>query len=207
MESLWSSTLLLLDVPNGAIQQFRAALEILELRSISVKGWKKVGKAFTWPLERTETLRILSTIERQQQLFTLARQNDHITLAKAIKSDLESIHEKVDEIGKGVAKLRFSDKHHNIRRWLSGPDRSSNYNKALQKRHGRTGSYVFENVGFQDWKQDPGPSSCFWLYDIPGCGKTILCSTVLEHVLQSYTQTANVAVLYFFFDFHDVDKQ
>lgn len=52
-------------MPNGPIQQFRAALEILELILVPVKGWKKVGKAFTWPLERTETLRILSTIERQ----------------------------------------------------------------------------------------------------------------------------------------------
>ena len=205
--SLWSTTLLSLGEPNGPIEQFRAALEILELRLSPIKGWKKVGKAFTWPLERTETLRVLGTIERQKLLFTLARQNDHMNLAKAIKSEVQTVHEKIDEIGQGVAKLHSSDKHHDIRRWLSGPDPSSNYNQALQKRHARTGSWLFDNIGFRDWKQDPGPSSVFWLYGIPGCGKTILCSTVLEHVLQSYAQTANVAVLYFFFDFQDIDKQ
>lgn len=205
--SLWSTTLLSLCEPNGPIEQLRAALEILELRLSPIKGWKKVGKAFTWPLERTETLRILGTIERQKLLFTLARQNDHISLAKAIKSDVETVHERIDEIAEGVVKLHSSDKHHDICRWLSGPDPSSNYNQALQKRHARTGSWLLDNVGFRDWKHDPGPSSVFWLCGIPGCGKTILCSTVLEHVLQSYAQTANIAVLYFFFDFQDIDKQ
>ena len=204
---LWSSTLSSLDVPNGPIQQFRAALEQLELKLAPVKGWKKVGKAFAWPFERGETLGILGSIERQKLLFTLARQNDHIKLTEAIKSDVETVHRKVHEISEGMAQLDLSDKHHKIRRWLSGPDPSLNYNRALQKRHGKTGSWLFGHGGFRDWKQDPGPSSVIWLYGIPGCGKTILCSTILEHVLQSYAQTANVAVLYFFFDFQDIDKQ
>lgn len=49
---LWSSTLLSLDGPNGPIQQFREALERLRLRLVPVEGWKKVGKAFTWPFEK-----------------------------------------------------------------------------------------------------------------------------------------------------------
>ena len=46
---LWSSTLLSLDMPSGPIQQFRAALEQLELNLAPVGGWRKVGKTFTWP--------------------------------------------------------------------------------------------------------------------------------------------------------------
>ena len=203
----WSSTLLSLDVPNGPIQQFRAALEQLETKLAPSKGWKKFGKALTWPFEKEETLGILGTIERQKLLFTLARQNDHIALTKAIKSDFDTINNKIDEIGKGVARFELSDRHHKIRLWLSGVDPSLNYNRALRKRHEGTGTLLVEDDVFRDWKQDAGSDSIIWLYGIPGCGKTILCSTVLEHVLHSCAATSDVAVLYFFFDFNDMKKQ
>lgn len=203
----WSSTLLSLDVPNGPIQQFRAALEQLETRLTPIKGWKKIGKVFTWPFEKDETMGILGTIERQKLLFTLARQNDHIALTKAIKSDFNTLHNKIDEIGEGVARFELSDRHHKMRLWLSGVDPSLNYNRALRKRHEGTGNWLIEHDIFRNWEQDPDSDSIIWLYGIPGCGKTILCSTVVEHVLHVCATTSDIAVLYFFFDFNDTEKQ
>ena len=203
----WSDTLLSLDVPNGPIQQFRAALEQLEIKLAPVKVWQKVGKAFAWPFEREETLGILGTIERQKLLFTLARQNDHIALTKAIKSETGTLHKRTDEIGEGVARLELSDKQHKIRFWLSGADPSLNYNRALRKRHEGTGSWLINGDVFLDWKQDQGSDSIIWLYGIPGCGKSILCSTVLEHLLHACATTSDIAVLYFYFDFNDTEKQ
>lgn len=125
----WSSTLLSLGVPKGPIQQFRTALEGLELVLAPVGGLKKIGKAVTWPFEKDEIQRILSTVERQKLLFTLARQNDHIALTKALKSNVEAVSVKVNEIGEGLAKLQVSEKHHRIRQRLCAPDPSPNYNK------------------------------------------------------------------------------
>lgn len=51
------------------------------------------------------------------------------------------------------------------------------------------------------------PRSLLWLYGIPGCGKTILSSTILENVLDQQRTKPNSSVLYFFFDFNDVEKQ
>ena len=203
----WSSTLLSLSAADGPIQQFQKALERLEHKLAPAKGVKKVGKAFIWPFEKAEIQGILSTIERQKLLFSLARQNDHITLTKAIKGDVEAAHTKIDVISEGVAGLQCSEKHEKIRKWLAGPDPSSNFNNALTKRHGGTGSWLIGANVFRSWKEDSGSGSMIWLYGIPGCGKTILCSTILEHILQSYASTPNIAVLYFFFDFNDPDKQ
>ena len=203
----WSSTLLSLSAADGPIQQFQKALERLEHKLAPIRGVKKVGKAFIWPFEKAEIQIILSTIERQKLLFSLARQNDHVALTKAIKGDVEAVHIKIDVISEGVARLQCSAKHDKIRQWLAGPDPSSNYNNALRKRHGGTGSWLTKNDVFRSWKQDPGSGSMIWLYGIPGCGKTILCSTILESILQSYTSTPNIAVLYFFFDFNDPDKK
>ena len=52
------------------------------------------------------------------------------------------------------------------------------------------------------WKAQQ--NSTLWLYGIPGCGKTILSSTIVED-LESTLPTATL--LYFYFDFSDNHKQ
>lgn len=46
-----------------------------------------------------------------------------------------------------------------------------------------------------------------FLIGIPGCGKTILCSTVIEHVRDLSKQRDNFGFAYFYFDFNDERKQ
>ncbi len=74
----WSSTLLSLNRPNGPIKQLKAALERLESKLAPAEGWRKVGKAITWPFQKEEINEIINVIERQKILFNLARQNDHM---------------------------------------------------------------------------------------------------------------------------------
>lgn len=58
---------------------------------------------------------------------------------------------------------------------------------------------------YSEWKTDP--ASFLWLYGIPGCGKTILSSTVIQDVLQYCDDDPGKAVAYFYFDFNDSQKQ
>jgi len=67
---------------------------------------------------------------------------------------------------------------------------------------------VRENQRYNAWKTDP--SSFFWLYGIPGCGKTILSATVIEDVRTLYSPSIDATgamAAYFFFDFNDLEKQ
>ena len=45
------------------------------------------------------------------------------------------------------------------------------------------------------------------MYGIPGCGKTVLSSTILEDVLAKRHTKPDSAVLSFYFDFNDAEKQ
>ena len=100
-----------------------------------------------------------------------------------------------------------------IYEWLSAPDPSSNYNKARELCHPRTGSWFLQSKQFAKWKWEE--NSFLWLYGIPGCGKTILSSTIVENITNSSQQRPDDAtyfnsgpsVLHFYFDFNDVDKQ
>jgi hypothetical protein len=92
-----------------------------------------------------------------------------------------------------------------IRRWLSAPDSSTNYQKALKLRQADTGSWFLEGREYTRWRTEA--ASRLWLYGIPGCGKTILCSAILHDVLQYCQYSYGMVVAYFFFDFNDVEKQ
>lgn len=92
-----------------------------------------------------------------------------------------------------------------IRRWLSPPDPSINYQKALRVRQSDTGLWFLESEVYSKWKRNA--SSFIWLYGIPGCGKTILSSTVTQDILHYCANDPGTVVAYFYFDFTDVDKQ
>jgi hypothetical protein len=92
-----------------------------------------------------------------------------------------------------------------IQNWLSAPDPSVNYHKALKRRQHDTGLWFLKEHRYTSWKTDN--TSSIWLYGIPGCGKTILSSTILEDIFNHRETHPGHAVAYFYFDFNDVQKQ
>jgi hypothetical protein len=98
-----------------------------------------------------------------------------------------------------VSERRRSD----IQKWLSPPDPSTNYNKALQLRHENSGQWFLESTAYLRWKAEPG--SFLWLRGKAGCGKTILSSSIIED--QKRAISSSGIMLYFYFDFSDTGKQ
>lgn len=60
---------------------------------------------------------------------------------------------------------------------------------------------------FNRWKKDR--NSFLWLFGIPGCGKTVLCSTAIENALEERSAAIEeqVAVGLFYFEFNNQDQQ
>lgn len=81
------------------------------------------------------------------------------------------------------------------------PDLSTNYNKALQQRHRGSGQWFLAREAYSDWKTER--NSFLWLHGMPGCGKTVLSSTIIEDLQKN----AACLPLYFYFNFNDTSKQ
>lgn len=114
---------------------------------------------------------------------------------------MNKISKSIESTKSTVDKLYLNSLQQKLIRWLSPQDPSTNYNKALRQRHKSSGLWLLRNKAFVEWKIRP--SSTLWLQGIPGCGKTILSSSVIEHLLSA----GNQPLLYFFFDFNNPDKQ
>jgi hypothetical protein len=120
-----------------------------------------------------------------------------------VPSDIVEMVINVRDAGADLQKLRRDHHEKDIRDKLSAADPSINYANALDKRHKGTGLWFIGGQAFADWLERS--SSFLWLHGIPGCGKTILSSTIIEH-MKSVTAPDRV-LLYFYFDFTDTNKQ
>ncbi|KAH6978413.1 hypothetical protein EDB82DRAFT_546596 [Fusarium venenatum] len=120
---------------------------------------------------------------------------------KRISKILSSIESAGNETKHAVMSMASDHHFAKIERWLSPPDYSTNANLARKRRHPGTGSWLLKSPAFQEWKL--GARQHLWLYGLAGCGKTVLSTTILDHLLQIDTCTT----LAFFFDFSDTRKQ
>ncbi|KAI4114105.1 MAG: hypothetical protein LQ345_005057, partial [Seirophora villosa] len=77
-----------------------------------------------------------------------------------------------------------NDEQMRMLHWLSNDDPSISHNRAVQK------------------KQQGSGQCLAWLYGIPGCGKTILCSTVIEALQEVLEAEVSSTVAYWYFDFN-----
>lgn len=119
---------------------------------------------------------------------------------------LKRLQKEVRESKEGGSDVQLQDRTlEKVRNWLSAPDPSTNYHKADKQRQADTGSWLIESKQFARWKTKE--ASRLWLYGIPGCGKTVLSSTIIQHLRQHCRKNASLATLYFFFDFNDPQKQ
>src|SRR5271170_6077874 len=71
VDDAWSASLWSLNTPGGPLEQFRLALQRVASKLEPVACLKKFGKAVAWPFQKDEVKEILSTIERQNSLFSL----------------------------------------------------------------------------------------------------------------------------------------
>jgi len=160
-------------VPGEDLQKMRKAAEIAEIAEI-VKD-----SQFT-----SSILQIL--------LITM----------RVVAKDITNIHSTTEETRSSVDRLHLDYHQREIIKWLSAPDPSTNYNKALEQRYEGSGLWFLESDAFAKWKT--GRNSFLWLHGIPGCGKTILSSAIIKNL---DSNPASQPLLYFFFDFNDSNKQ
>ncbi|KZP03687.1 hypothetical protein FIBSPDRAFT_968780 [Athelia psychrophila] len=77
-------------------------------------------------------------------------------------------------------------------------------NTARRKHQPETGSWFINGTQFAEWKDKSENILC--LYGAPGCGKTILCSTIIKYVIELCESRSLSGYAYFFFDSRDADQ-
>ena len=191
----WFHGLQSLGGKGSPLEAFQSTMEEIATKLEPSSSVRKLTQTFSWTFDKKEVERLLARIERLKSLIGLALQKDNFKLAQAIKDDVSTGFESL-EIERDATRLT---------QWLAAPDPSLNHNAARKKWQPTTGEWFTDSKDFTQWKTVP--NSFLWLHGIPGSGKTVLCSTVIQNVVELSRREPSTAVAYFYFDFNDLNKQ
>ncbi|KAL8695828.1 MAG: hypothetical protein Q9224_003129, partial [Gallowayella concinna] len=91
-----------------------------------------------------------------------------------------------------------------VDQWLDPVNIETNHSAAVKLRHQDTGNWFLEGQAFDTWIH--GDNSFLWLHAIPGAGKTVLVSSVIEY-LKERVKSEDVGLAYFYCDYKEAKSQ
>ncbi|KAL9051870.1 MAG: hypothetical protein Q9162_005761 [Coniocarpon cinnabarinum] len=161
----------------------------------------QVLSALVWHFKESELREYMSQIERQKSLFILALQNDELALSAAIKDDTAHARKQLQGVSEDLSSMRLqldshtqliskeeSSRQRRLRekeyaevvQWLSFEPFWSQQADTLKVAQQGTGAWLLVHPTFRQWLQ--GESKVLWCHGIPGAGKTVLTSIVIDHL-------------------------
>lgn len=123
-----------------------------------------------------------------------------------MEQKLDKIDHVIAHTKAGVDEMNLQKRREKIDVWLSAADHSINQKRAREGRQEGSGQWFIKGASFSTWQTEP--ASFLWLNGIPGCGKTVLSSTIIDCLQQDAADPGSSHILlYFYFDFTDTRKQ
>lgn len=89
--------------------------------------------------------------------------------------------------------------HRKIVNWLSSVDYSTYQNELIGRRQNGTGEWLLQSNEFKDWISHT--SRAFFCHGIPGAGKTMSTSIVVNHLQGNFHHDASVGIAYLYCNF------
>jgi hypothetical protein len=170
-------------------------------------------KRAVWPWKEKGVSKHLGTIEKHKATFILAVAGDTLLTTLTTQADVGEIktgigipRDHVSELEDTVSVMPafiLDQETKDILKWLKTSDPSTNHTSARRKHEPTTGTWFLQSTPFKTWKS--APKSLLWLHGIPGAGKTVLCSTIIEDVMN--LSGSRRQFVYFYFDFNDPQKK
>jgi hypothetical protein len=150
--------------------------------------------------ELTEIQRLVGREQSLVGALTLERSGNVRDLTKEIKSLLTQYRGEIEEQLKHLLQDHESS---NILEWLSPLEFATEQDKQFAYCQPGTGRWFLESEAFNTWLDTP--SQTLFCPGIPGAGKTVLSSLVVDHLLWRL-QNPDVAIAYIYCDYgNDVE--
>lgn len=165
------------------------------------------GQNLKWPFAKSEVLELIASIERQKSLFNIAMTNDNVRLSMAIWDETQGIARTLDavqvsmeaqgreaqQVAKDVDHIRLHyddevqksrdrekyERKQTLLAQLTTIDFNATHADISSRRAQNTGSWLLERPEYISW-QSKKSSSVLWCRGIPGAGKTVLASLIID---------------------------
>ena len=159
---------------------------------------QKNVRRFIWPLKQAETRTLLARLERNKATFVSALASTNVSLSAQVLNVAQDIKR---ELALDRWERQLERKRVEMRRlygWLSPVDPAISHRAARKLHQPGTGEWLFREQHWQLWAS--GKEKLLWLRGIPGSGKTVLLSSLLEQCFAEPGEPGSV-LLYYYLDF------
>ncbi|PKS08586.1 hypothetical protein jhhlp_004972 [Lomentospora prolificans] len=150
-------------------------------------GWERLKGAFQ-PTRKREAVK---NLHRQCQILNQLLAVDSLTLTAGI-------YREVKESKKQQQQATILD-------WLSPVDYAPQQNDFISRRQEGTGQWLLESAEFRAWID--GEKQTLFCPGIPGAGKTILASIVVDDLCTRFQNDKSISVVYIYCNFRQQDEQ
>ena len=195
---------------HQTLERVKSILERDDSSSLQRCGLQAVKRRLRWPFTSSEVEEILIEIGRHKATLSLALNADGMSSLLRALSTQDEINETVKGISNDLRLRREADtrilvnqKRQEVLDSFGSIDPCMNLEMGRKLRHTDTGLWLIASPEFQLWLDTKNAS--LWLYGIPGAGKTVLASLVIDEVLAK--SSPSVAVAYFYCDYKDPATQ
>ncbi|KAJ7444171.1 ankyrin repeat domain-containing protein [Mycena latifolia] len=183
------------------LEAFETTLELVTKKLGPVDGLSKLTKKLNWTLwSKKEAAGYLEEFERIKALINLWLTMDIWDVGQKQISNQDSILNTVQE----QKDIIDAEKRQKILDWMSPLNffqRQADVFGALQS---GTGEWLLSNTVFQDWES--GSGKVLFCRGIPGAGKTVLASLVVNH-LEAQARNSDIGLACIYLNHKETESQ
>ncbi|KAH9907762.1 hypothetical protein F4778DRAFT_446080 [Xylariomycetidae sp. FL2044] len=200
-EALKPMSIKSLSSPDGPLALFKQVLEDIVAKLAPQDRFRRLAQPITWPFDKKEIAELISSLERLKNHLSLVLQNDLIELAKLSHLKLDDIKDHIE-----YSETRFrDDEMQKIIQWISPISFRARHIAILEAVQPGTGVWFFEHQTFRRWVD--GNIAVLWCPGIPGAGKTVLASHVIDHLERHDSRSQDTAFAYIYCDYNQRKEQ
>ncbi|KAK6842242.1 hypothetical protein PG987_003102 [Apiospora arundinis] len=165
----------------------------LESRTGGIRGKaQRAWKQLTWEPVEIRDLRM--------------RISSNITMLNGFSSKV--IRDKVISLVEGqdrLAKRQEQQHHEEVLEWLTSIDYATQQSDLISRRQAGTGQWLLQTRQYRDWIAKE--KEALFCPGIPGAGKTILASIVVDHLCDEFRTNDSIGICYIYFNYRHTDRQ
>lgn len=202
-------------------------LEKIRAKLINAQSGGHLRETFhklSWPLKQEEVDRAITTLDNFAAAIQRGLAIDSNEIIRGIDSTTNDINittrriltstESTEAQQKRLEKLRKDEEERQkaernreqILDWLTHPDPSEIHNIASRARKStKTGRWFLDGAAFQAFRETP--RSVLWLHGDSGCGKSILCSAIIDELRAIRCEKPSLQLAYWYFSVNDTNRR
>lgn len=203
----------LIEGETAGLRQCKIDLEIFHKKlekGRTQEGIKALIHKISWPLkeeevrEVTDRLRnVAASIDRALLMDQTEMIREGLKTQKQMASSLERTEDsqrmKDEERKKETDQRKAEETRDKIMQWLTHPNPAENHNVACHARNekAKTGRWFLDGDAFKEFRDTP--RSLLFLHGDSGCGKTILCSAIIEELCALRNGGAQIDIAFWYY--------